>query len=250
MTDLQKTEGLYGAADAAPAPGAEPPGVLDQLLGLFTEPAALFRRLGAAPVWKGATALTTVFSLAMTVIWALKVDVDAMLRPVLDQDSRMSSDQIDKVIGFQSKFILPGGIIGVFVGVALGLLVLALVSWVVGKGMAEDRPPTYLQAVAVTAAATLVAVPHQLLVIVMCLVKPVGGLTPDKIPPSSLGYFIAVENGKLHTLLYKLDLFTLYTLVLIYLGARHGLKLKASGAAVCCGVAALIMVILPAVFGH
>ena len=250
MTDLQQTEGLYGAAPEGPTPGAEPPGLLDQLTGLFTEPAALFRRLGATPVWKGATALTLVFSLAMTVLWALKVDVDAMLRPVLDRDPRMSADQIDKVIGFQSKFILPGGIIGVFVGVALGLLFMALVYWAVGKVTAEDRPPTYLQAISVTAVSTLVAVPHQVLIMVMCLVKPVGGLTPEKIPPSSLGYFIAVENGKLHTLLYKLDVFTLYSLVLVYLAARYGLRLKASGAALCCGVAALITVILPAVFGH
>ena len=250
MTDLQQTEGLYGSAPDGPVPAAAPPSLLDQLLGLFTEPVALFRRLEAAPVWKGATALTVVFSLAMTVVWALKVDVDAMLRPVLDQDPRLAPDQIDRIIGFQSKFIVPGGIIGVFVGVALGLLVLALVYWLVGKRMAEDGPPTYLQAFSVAAVSSLVMVPHQLLILVMCLVKPVGGLAPDKIPPSSLGYFITVENGKLHTLLYKLDVFTVYSLVLVYLGARYGLRLKASGAAVCCGVAAMIMVILPAVFGH
>jgi hypothetical protein len=101
-----------------------------------------------------------------------------------------------------------------------------------------------------TAVISLVMVPHQLLVALMCLLKPVGGLTPDKLTPTSLGFFLNVESFRLHTFLYKLDLFTLFALVLTYLAARHTLRLKVAGAVACSAVAALIMIALPALFGR
>lgn len=248
MTELHEGEGLYGTAPLAPA--AVPPSLLDQLTGIFSEPVALFRRLHDAPVWKGAMALNFVVSLATTVLWCRKVDVDAMLRPVLERDPSMSAEQADKFVAMQARFIVPLGVAGLVTGMLIALTLFALVYWLIGKGTAEKAPPTYAQALAMTAVTTLVMVPHQLLVILMCFLKPVGGLTPDRIPPTSLGFFLSTEQVKLQTLLFKLDLFTLFTVVLIYLAARHTLRLKAVGAAACAGAAALIMIVIPAAFGR
>jgi hypothetical protein len=249
MTDPQPAEGLYGEPPP-PAPQACAPGLLEQVLGLYTEPVTLFQRLHDTPVWKGPVGLTLVFSLVMTVLWSLKVDVEAMVRPILEADPRLAADQIDRMVALQTKFILPGGVAGVFIGITLGLLGFSLLYWLIGKGTAEAQPPTFLQVVAMTAVTSLVTIPHQLLIIIRCLLKPVGGLTPDKLAPTSLGYFLTVNNLKLQTLFYKLDLFTLFTIVLLYLGARHALRLKTTGAVACSAVAALLMIVLPAVFGH
>ena len=249
MTDPQPTPGLYGAPETAPAT-AQAPTLMEQVLGIYTEPVQLFRRLQAAPVWLGATVVSFVVGLVMTVIWAMKVDVDALVRPILESNPQLSADQVDKMISFQAKIILPGSIFGVVVGVSLGLLLGGLIYWAIGKGTAEAQPPTFRQAVSVAAVSGLALVPHNLLVTVMCFLKPVAGLGPEKIPPSSLGYFLAVESPKLHSLLYRLDLFTLFSLVLLYLGARHALRLKTAGAAACAGATGFLMIILPALFGR
>ena len=248
MTEVAQTEGLYGQAPEGPPPGG--PTLVEQVVGIFTEPVALFQRLHDTPVWKGAVTLAALCTLLMTAVWALKVDVDAMLRPVLEADPKLSGADVDRMIGMQGKLLLPLSLIGVVIAVAGGVALFALLYWLIGKGTAEGERPSYLQAASLTAMTNLVAVPHLLLTTFMCLVKPVRGLTPEKIAPSSLGYYLTVSNVKLQTLCYRLDLFTLATIALVYLGARHTLRLKEAGAAACAAVAAMLMVIIPALAGH
>jgi hypothetical protein len=249
MTDLTPAEGLYGAAPQG-QPGTPAPGLLDQVLGVFTEPVALFQRLAVTPVWKGALGLTMAFSVATTIIWGLKVDVDAMIRPILEANPALSSDQVDKAIEMQSKFIVPGGVVGVLVGIPIFLCLAALLYWLLGKGTAEGEPPSYRQALSATAVSGLFMLPHALLVMLMCLVKPINGLSPEKITPTSVGYFVAVEGVKLHALLYRMDIFTVGSLVLLFLAARHTLRLKVEGAVGCVGVAALFSIVLPSLFAR
>ncbi|HEX4845804.1 MAG TPA: hypothetical protein VFV26_06255, partial [Geothrix sp.] len=74
---------------------------------------------------------------------------------------------------------------------------------------------------------------HLLLVAVICLVRPIGGLTPDKIAPTSLGYFLQVESLRIQALLYALDLFYLAEAVLAYLALRYLVRMKTAGALIC-----------------
>lgn len=249
MTDEKTSGGLYGEASGEPVPVASAPGLLDQVTGLVTEPVALFQRLRTTPVWKGALALTVVVTLGMTVAWGLKVDVDAMLRPVLEQNPNIAPEQLDKIIEMQGKFLLPSGIIGVLLMIPLFTALLAWFYWLIGKVTAEGEAPSFQQALSMTVVPGLAALPKLLLATVMCLVKPINGLTPDKVTPTSLGYFLTVESPKLQAFLFRFDLFTLATLALLFLAARHTLRLKASGAAFCTGLAGFLMLVLPALFG-
>jgi hypothetical protein len=79
-----------------------------------------------------------------------------------------------------------------------------------------------------------------LLIAVICLVKPIGGLTPEKIAPTSLGFFIHPESVKLHALLYSLDLFYLAEIVLSFLAMRYLLRLKTGGAALCVAISLVL----------
>jgi len=248
MTELQQGEGLYGDTAGSAAP--RPPSLLDQFTGVFSEPVALFRRLHDAPAWLGAVALNFLASLAMAGVWSRKVDVDALMRPLLERDPSLSAEQVDKVVAVQARIIVPATLGGVVVATVLALTLFALLYWLIGRGTAEGEPPTYRQALSASAVTSLAVVPHHLLAAFMCFLKPVGGLTPEKIPPTSLGYFLAVDHLKLHNLLYKLDLFVLFYLVLIFLAARHTLRLKPLGAAACVAVASLVMIVVPAVFGR
>ena len=153
MTDLTPAEGLYGEAPQG-QPGTTAPGILDQVLGVFTEPVALFKRLAVTPVWKGALGVTMACSVVTTIIWGLKVDVDAMIRPILEANPSLSSEQVDKAIEMQSKFIVPGGVVGVLVGIPIFLCLAALGYWLLGKGTAEGEPPSYQKALSATVAAS------------------------------------------------------------------------------------------------
>lgn len=75
--------------------------------------------------------------------------------------------------------------------------------------------------------------PQILLMALICVLRPIGGLTPDKITPTSLGYFVHPENLKLQALFYALDAFYLAEAVLVYLALRHLVRMKTAGAVIC-----------------
>src|SRR5687767_7407554 len=82
-------------ATAAPAPKAGAPTIWEQLGGIFTEPVTLFQRLATHPRWGHALWAMFVIGWVMMTCWGLKVDVDAMQRPVLEQNASMTASQID-----------------------------------------------------------------------------------------------------------------------------------------------------------
>ncbi len=222
---------LYGDQPEPPRPKA--PGLLDQITGIFTSPVELFQRLNLAPSWGWALGVITLGALILTVIWGLKVDVDEMIRPALERNPQIQASQIDMIIEMQKKFLLPFGILFALFGTAAASALLALFYWLVGKGLHEGSAPTYTQAFSAAVVPSLVKLPHLLLIAIICLVRPFGGLTPEKIAPTSLGYFLHVENLKLHALLYSVDLFYLAEALLTYLALRHLARLKTAGALLC-----------------
>ncbi len=222
---------LYGDQPETPRPKA--PGLLDQIVGLFTAPVDLFKQLNKAPSWGWAMGALIVAGLVITVIWGLKVDVEEMIRPALERNPQIQSAQIDMIIEMQKKIILPIGILFALLGTPAVMALVALFYWLIGKAMPEGEPPSYPQALSAVAVTSLVKLPQMLLLAIICLVRPIGGLTPDKIAPTSLGYFLHVENLKLHAFLYTLDLFYLAEAVLAYLALRYLVRMKPAGALLC-----------------
>ena len=231
MSD-QPTPSLYGE-QPAPAEKPKAPGPLDQIIGVFTEPVALFKKLNVAPSWMWATGATVVMAILVTIVWGLKVDADAMMRPMLEANPKIDPGQYDMIIGMQKKFIVPMGIFGSLIGVPAVVAIVAFFYWLVGKGTAEGGKPSYLQAMSAAAVPGLVMLPHSLAILVMCFAREVGGATPDKLAPTSLGYFLHPENPKLYALLNFVDPFVIASWALTWLATRHIMGLKASGATIC-----------------
>ncbi|MBL0212015.1 MAG: YIP1 family protein [Holophagaceae bacterium] len=241
---MSESESLYGSNVNPEAPPAPPPapalGLMDQIIGVFTEPVETFKKLSAAPSWAWALGAVMVVSIIVTVIWGLKVDADAMLRPIMEANPKIPAEQIDTIIDFQKKFMIPFGLLGVLFGVPIVVAFMAFIYWLIGKGMAEDQKPSYVQALSLATVPSLAMLPQTLLISVMCLIRPVGGLTPDKLSPSSVGFYLHPENPKLYALFCQIDPFIIFQYVLIFLGARYLLKLKPAGAVVCTLVALLL----------
>ncbi len=230
MSD-QPMSSLYGDRPEPPKPIA--PSLLDQILGVFTSPVELFQRLNKAPSWGPALGVVLGTALVLTVIWGLKVDVDELLRPALERNPQVASSQIDLIVGFYKKFLLPLSVFSTLFFTALFTFLTALLYWLVGRSMAEGEPPTYRHALSAVAVPSLVRLPSMLLTAMICLAGSIGGLTPEKIPPTSPGYFVQVESVKVHALLYSLDLFFFAEAALLFLAARHTLRLRTGGAVGC-----------------
>jgi hypothetical protein len=222
---------LYGDPPEAPRPKA--PGLSDQVLGVFTDPVGLFQRLAKAPSWGWALGVIILASLVLTVIWGLKVDVDEMLRPTLEKNPQIASSQIDLIIGFYRKFILPLSLFSTAFFTAVMSFLTAFFYWLVGKRSAEEAVPTYVQALSAVTVPSLVRLPAMLLIALICLLKPIGGLTPEKISPTSVGYYVQMESAKLHAFLYAIELFFIAEVVLLFLAVRHTMRLKTGGAIGC-----------------
>lgn len=219
------------------------PSLLDQVLGVFTGPVPLFRRLAAAPSWGWALAATMALTLAMVLVWAARVDPDALLRPILARDPRVAPEQIGKLIEIQGRLLGVFGAIGVLVGQPVVSLLLGFALWLVGRiAPGPGGTPSYPQAMSAAVVPALVGLPKLILVSVLCLVRPVRGLVPDAISPLSLGFWLEPGQGRIDALLTGLDLFALANLVLLYLAARHILGLKPAGALACAVIGAVVMV--------
>lgn len=240
------SESLYDAPQAPLAAAApKPPSLMEQIEGIFTAPKALFQRLHEAPSWVPAMILAMALGLVVAILWGLKVDADAMLRPILEANPQLGPDQIDNIIQMQSKFLLPFGILGVLFGIPIVTLIAGLINWGLGRGMTEAgaQPPTFLHGLAAASVSSLVRLPDTLLVIAMCALKTVGGHKPDQVAPDSLGYFIHAASPKLQALLYALNPFTIATLVMAYLAMRHTVKAKPLGAAISVGIWVLFILV-------
>lgn len=245
MTEPEARESLYGNEPVPPAP--QPPSLMDQAAGVFTEPVTLFQRLRATPVWGGAFALLLLLNAAVTLIWGARVDLDAFLRPMLEKNPKMTAEMIDHAIaGSSNKIIMIFGTIQMLVAVSVVFLLLALVYWIVAKVAPEEAGPrTYRQAFSATVVSSLVGLPKAVLLGIICALRTVGGLRPDQLSPTSLGFYLVPENPKLYALYCNLDLFTLAALGVTWLALRHTLRVKAGGAWAAVVILAAFMVGLP-----
>ncbi|WP_257311529.1 YIP1 family protein [Geothrix fuzhouensis] len=236
----EQPSSLYGTQPESPRP--QPPGLMDQITGVFTAPVDLFQRLNKAPSWAWALGAIIVASLVVTVIWGLKVDVEEMLRPILERNPQIQSSQIDMIIEMQKKFIMPFGILGALLGTPAVLAVMGLFYWLVGKALPQGEAPSYLQAFSAAVVPGLVKLPLLLLIAVICLMRPIGGLTPDRIAPTSLGYFLHVESLRLQAVLFSLEFFRLAEAVLAFLALRYLVRMKTAGALICVLLPLFLMV--------
>lgn len=223
---------------AEPQPGPAP-GILEQVLGVFTEPVPLFRRLADQPRWGRALAVVMAMALAAGLVWSARVDADALLRPVLAADPRVRPDQLEGLIALQGRLLGAMQALAILVLVPAVTVALAGCYWLVARFAGSSRP-RFAQALCVAVVPNLVQLPKSLLVIVLCLVQEVGGRTPEQMVPLSLGAWLGPDRGWQGALLAGFDLFALAWVVLLFLAARHVLRLGTAAALACAAMGAAV----------
>jgi hypothetical protein len=223
-------ESLYGAEPPADRP--RPQGFRDQLLGVFTAPGEVFRRLKDAPAWVWPGVFTIVAMVAISLVWAHKVDMEIFTRGQMETASRLFGAQITEA-QIQAKLDTLhgqpylGSILNVILGFPLICLLLGLVNWAFSTmGSTAPEGTTFRQSFAVATVHYLAMAPASLLTLLVLLARPVGGASLVALTPTHLGFFLHPESPLLRGLLCLADPFYLYSYVLLFFGLRHTLTMK------------------------
>jgi len=243
MTEAQPTESLYGSEPQPELPKA--PNLLDQVAGIFTEPVALFGRLGQTPRWGHAFLLVAVADAVMMYLWGRRVDAEGVFGPILERNPNIPSEKIPDIAAIQAKWAW----VNVPIFYIIGALVAALVFWLVAKGFAEGERVSYRKALSATVVPWLVSLPKALLLAIICATKNFGAAMVDVLSPTSVAFYVEPASNRIHHLLAAVDLFTFASIAMAWLAARHLLRLTPAGSAICAGFVAAAKFLLPLLQG-
>lgn len=236
------TPSLYGDQPEAPRP--EAPSLMDQLAGVFTEPAALFTRLRSRPVWFPALTVAVVVSLAAMLIWASKVDMAEVTRHQMErmQDlfhMNIPDQAMDEAIAkAEGKKPWLSAVSGAVLGTPFVYLIVGLIVWAfAAMGTQEgEEAPTFGQSFSLACVHSLVTVPSMLLAGLIALLQPVGGQNIQQLMPTVLGFYVSPESGLLRGLTGLVDPLWIVSLVVLAIGMRHMLKSKPWAIGACLGL--------------
>lgn len=234
---------LYGDPGPEPAP-AKAPSLMEQVVGIFTEPSALFSKLRLSPSWAPAFILILVVTLAAMMAWASKVDMAAATVHQMERTQEIFKIDIpasaidDAVSKVEGKQPYVRSLLGGAFGTSFGMLVIALVIWgcaAMGTREGEEKP-TFGQAFSVTCVQGLVTLPTMLLAGIMALIRPVGGLQVQQLSPLSLGYFITPESMWMRGLVGLADPLWIFSFLILAVGMKVALRSKDWAIGLCLGI--------------
>lgn len=181
--------------------------------------------------WKWALLAQMAISLFLVIVWSQKVDWQAFMENAMQSNSRLTPDMLDSVVRFQEKWGMVFGIFGVLLVTPIVSFIFAALLWGIGRqSFITPEAPTYSQALVVTTYSGFALAPKTLLAILFCLVRPVGGLGPESLSPTTLSFWIVPENAKLKALFTSLDLFMIFSLCMVYWGSLYVMGTSKKGA--------------------
>ncbi len=191
---------LYGGEPTStPAPAVP---LTEILVGVFTEPGALFEKLRARSDWWPPMLLMLGMTLVMSLVWVLKADHGAATEMRFEVMAQAFGTQIpDQVIteavdkAAQSRPIV-GTLLGALFGPWVGAAIIGLLSW----GLARlsqplaTEPASFRQGFTLAVVHQLVMLPAWVGTLLVMALKPVGAMSVMALNPFTVGFFVRPEN--------------------------------------------------------
>jgi len=227
-----QTSSLYG--DQPETPKSEPPSLMDQIVGVFTEPKALFARLRAQPVWVPALMLAMAIGLIAMLIWASKVDMAEVTRHQMERTKEVFHmnipDQVmdDAITKAEGKKPWMTALSSSLLMTPFIYLIVALIVWgFAAMGTEEgEESPTFGQAFSLTTVHYLVTLPSMLMAGIIALLRPVGGHQIQQLMPTALSFYVSPESMMAKGIVALVDPFWIFSFVVLAIGMRQTLKSK------------------------
>jgi hypothetical protein len=211
-------------------------GEASRLAGVFFEPSKTFEDVAARPGFWVPLILLIVFGLLYTGLFSQHVGWDRMIRHQMETSSRaaqLTPEQREQQLAISTKFAPVVGYFIVLVGIPLTWLIWAAVLLGIVKGI-MSVPLRFKQVFAIVIYAGLPGLIFMALAIAVMFMKNPDDFNLQNPLVFNPGAFMdpATSSKFLYSLASSLDLFRLWTLVLIGIGlkAAAGKKLSMGGA--------------------
>jgi len=204
--------------------------LVEQIMNVFFGPTELFDKLQQNPTWVASTIFLFAISIVVAMIWAFRVDVDLLIRPGLEASGSVPAYSIDKIVNLNARVIYFSAPFTSCIRMGFSILMPAWIFQLLSDPGQNGELPTFKHALSASALPNLVLLPRQLLTMVMMLIRPVGGATLDQIWPTSLGYYLHMENSNLNRVLFHVDPFFIGGYLVTFLALRRILRMKAPSA--------------------
>lgn len=211
---------------------------LQRFLGIFFSPAKTFQDINRKPSFILPLVVMIIFSLAATVVIMPKIDMETTIQQSLDKMGKQLSEEemgqavavrekIGKAIAYPSAFLAPILMTLIVAAIFFGIIRL----WGAGS--------TFSRVFSVIAHSYLVTLIKSVLIAILAFRKESESLLADEVQDlvkSNLSLLLDREEAgmALYTLASKIDLFSIWTVILMIIGlsAVSKLNIKQSAAAV------------------
>jgi hypothetical protein len=218
---------------APPPPPAEPArmSAISRIFGVFFSPKQTFEDIARKPSWLAPFIVLTILSLIVSYCLNQKMNWRDYVGQQIEKSPRSANltpeqkeQQAEMGARFSPAFTYAVGLLAP----TIGMLVVTLVMWG-GFNLLGGANATFSQAFGVTAHASLTGILNSILFLVVLFIKPPGTFDLENPVATNLGAFLSPDSAKwLLTLARSIDVFTIWTLILLAIGfaAINPRKLK------------------------
>jgi hypothetical protein len=220
-------------------------GAAARIPGAIFSPGATFASIARRPTWVLPLLLWTVISFVVTSLIIPKIDWEHVTRQALEKrNQKVSEDAMPGIVERSRKIGSTISWFFGFAGPALASLFVALVIWGAFKAFGWDT--TFRQSFGVTTHAFIPGVLGSVLLIPIVLKRET--IDPEGIRDllrSNLGFLVERDTAKVaHSVLQSVDLFSIWTIVLLIIGFAAAAKIpKKSAAGVIIGLWVLLVLL-------
>ena len=192
-----------------------------RLFGVFYEPGKVFADVAERPRWLVPLIVGILLAVSLTYAISTHIGWDQTIRQAFANNSRVAdlpADQREQLIARSTKFASIVGWVGAVIFPPLFVLIVAGILTGIFNGLLGTELK-FVQMFAITAYAFLVRGLYNLLLILLLYLKPPEDFNIQVSPFSPAAYMNRQENPKwLMSLAGSLDLFTIWTIVLLAIG--------------------------------
>jgi len=201
---------------SAPAPAAPKPSSFQRIIGVLFSPNETFASIAKQPDWVVPLAIILVLSLVAGIIFAQRIDFAGGMRDAMEQRGGASPDQIDRGVRVGAAIAKIFSYCAPAVSLVI-LLIMAGILLLAFRVMGGEGD--FRQAFSVTCYAWMVEVIKSCLVTIIILVRNVSMTELPTVLRSNLAFLVPMkDNPLLFALLSKIDIFTIWFLILLIIG--------------------------------
>ena len=206
------------APEAQSQPAISPVG---RIIGVFFSPKTTFEDIVRKPDWVLPVVLLTLFSLAVSFSINQRINWREFISQQMEknpQAAQLSAEQKEQRVETGAKFSVPFTYCIGLLGPSIGILVVGLVMWG-AYNLLGGANTNFATAFAITSYAFMTGLISSLLFILILYLKPFGTVDLENPVAANLAAVLPEDSAKwLVALAKSIDLFTIWTLILLAIG--------------------------------